>query len=345
MRRALLALLVLVLVGVVAAACTTFDFPAPTGAADGSVDAGSPSAYLDPKDAASFCAQLFRCPRLADAVALSIALPVDLPSSPLGFSACMDWVAGPIDPERLGLASQRGLLSNVASATTCEAAGAALPVQPADAGTTCGLTCADSTELESCSPEGGAFVLPCGPPYFGSDAGCLVYDAGAVCVNTGACTAGLSCSMDQTTLHDCLPPGYSTFVSYDCTLTARVCASLDKSGNLADCVLPGDNTAPCPLHDKRDACDGTSVLACAGGLAAQTEFDCAAVGRHCAVSTADDARCVASTDTCTPFDATQNVCSGTSITVCIGGVPSSFDCSTIGLGCVAGGANQTSHCG
>jgi hypothetical protein len=351
MRRVLLA--VLVLVGLVAAACTAFDFPAPATASsdagpeatlpEATVDAGGPSTYLDTNDAALLCAQLFQCPHLADAIALSIALPLDTPTT-LGFSACMDWVAGPLDPGRVGLAEQRALLAAVAAAPSCEAAGAALPVQPADAGSTCGLTCAEPTVIASCTPEAGTFLVPCSPPYFGQAGACFADDAGALCVNTGACKTGLSCSTDQTTLLDCLPPDDNTFVSYDCTLTGRDCAVLSKSG-LADCVLPGHNTAPCPLHDRRDACDGTSVLACAGGLTAQTEFDCFAVGRTCAISSAGDARCVATTDTCTPFDPGQNQCSGTKITVCIGGAPSSYDCSAIGKSCVAGGANQTAHCG
>jgi hypothetical protein len=218
-------------------------------------------------------------------------------------------------------------------------------VQPIDAGSTCGLTCADPSDLASCTPEAGTFLVPCTPPYFGQPGACFAADAGALCVSTGACSAGLSCSADDKTLIDCLPPTNATFVSYACTLTARSCAVLSKSG-LADCVLPGHNTAPCPLHDRRDACDGTSVLACAGGLTAQTEFDCFAVGRTCTVSSAGDARCTAPTDTCTPFDADQNQCSsGTKITVCIGGAPSTYDCAGIGKSCVAGGAGQTAHCG
>jgi hypothetical protein len=254
----------------------------------------------------------------------------------------MDWVAGPIDPERLGLAQQRSLLAAVAAATSCQAAGAALPVQPADAGSTCGLTCADPTALSTCTPEGGAFVLPCAPPYFGQTGACFAADAGALCVTTGACTSGLSCS-DVSTLTDCLSTA-NTFTSYDCTLTARQCAPASKT-SLADCVLPGHDLAPCPAHDRRDACDGTSVLACAGGLTAQTELDCSAVGRTCMTSTAGDARCVGAGDTCTPFDAAENQCAGTTIHVCIGGAPSSYDCAAIGKSCVAGAAGQTSHCG
>jgi hypothetical protein len=339
------------------AACTAFDFPPPSaGSSDAAVDApladvtidavdaGSPSAFLDPADAARLCSLLFQCPHLDDAIALSIALPVDTPSSPLNFSACMDWVAGPIDPGRLGLAQQRALLAGVAAAGDCATAGAALPVQPAASTGTCGLTCATTSALATCSAAEGTFVLPCQPPYFGQTGACFATDAGALCVSTGACPAGLSCSADTTTLVDCLAPGNATSVSYDCTLTARQCAAITKNG-LADCVIPTHNTAPCPLHDARDACDGTSVLACAGGLTAQTEFDCSAVGRTCQVSTAGDARCVSATDTCTPFDPDQNQCSGTAIQVCVGGAPSSFDCTSIGKSCVTGGPGQTAHCG
>ncbi|MGD0524101.1 MAG: hypothetical protein ABSE49_03090 [Polyangiaceae bacterium] len=358
MHRALVALLVLP--GVAVTACTTFDFPAPstapsdaaatdatlTGdAPDAPVDGSSPpAAYLDTDDAARLCSLLFQCPHLDDAIALSIALPLDDPS-PLNFAACMDWVAGPIDPGRLGLMPQRALLSAVAAATSCAAAGAALPVQPATTGSTCGLTCPTGSELSTCSADAGTYVLPCQPPYFGQAGACFATDAGATCVSTGSCPTGLSCSSDETSLIQCFPPGYATFVSYDCTLTARQCFVQAKGGGLADCVIPGHNTAPCPLHDRRDACDGTSVLACAGGLAAQTEFDCNAVNRTCRISSALDARCVGAADKCTPFDTGENACSGTMITVCIGGVPSSYDCSSIGKSCVAGAAGQTAHCG
>jgi hypothetical protein len=356
MRRA--AFVLLVLPGAVGAACTAFDFPPPAVApadASSSSDAtlvdgpaaegGASTSYLSTDDAARLCTLLFQCPRLADAIELSIALPLDTPSSPLGFSACMDWAAGPVDPNRIGLASQRQLLAAVASASSCTAAGAALPVQPADGGTTCGLTCADSTDLASCTPEAGTFVLPCTAPYFGQAGACFADDAGALCVSTGACAAGLSCS-DVNTLRECLPPGNATFTSYDCTLTARQCAPLAKNA-LADCVIPGHNTAPCPLHDRRDACDGDAVLHCAGGLFAETEFDCTAIGRTCSASnSAGAARCVhAAGDTCTPFDAGQNQCSGTTITTCIGGSPVSYDCHGIGKSCITGGPGQTAHCG
>lgn len=267
---------------------------------------------------------------------------------PLSFSGCINWVAGPINPTRTGLAAQRALLAAVAATTTCDAAAAALPVRPTDAGTgaTCGLACADKADMLSCTPEAGTFVLPCSPPYFAVEGGvCLSDDAGlAGCVTAGACQTGLSCA-DTNTLRECVALTIEAYASYDCTLTGRQCATISKN-TLADCVVPAHNTAPCPLRDRRDSCDGTSVLHCAGGLLAQTEYDCSAAGRSCSESNkAGVARCVGPGDACTPFDDGQSACTGAKIQVCIGGSPVSYDCGAIGKTCVAGGAGQTGHCG
>jgi len=321
-------------------ACTAFDFPAPSGAstdaapdAPGDVDAGLPvSQLLSLSDAARFCAQLFRCPRLDEATELSIALPV---ATPLGFSACMDWVAGPIDPARVGLTTQQGLLKAVALAGSCDAAYGALPVRPVDAGV-CVTACPDSTDLQTCARDAGAFLLPCAPPYFGQTGTCYADDAGVgLCVTGGPCTLGRSCT-DPGTLADCFSAKLSLFSTYDCTLSGRQC-------HTTDCVAPGHSAAPCPLQDVRDGCDGPSVLHCAGGLSAQTEIDCAAVGRGCSTSNAAGvARCVAAGDTCTPFDADEGQCSGSAISLCVGGVKQTFDCASQGMQCVPG---PPGHCG
>ena len=331
-----------------ALACTTFDFPRPSDQpADSGADAqadvadvGAPRTLLSVSEGALFCAQLFRCPRLDEAVELSIALPV---ATPLGFSACMDWVAGPIDPARIGLMSQQQLLQSVADAASCDAAYAALPVQPLDAGA-CAGACLDAGVIEACAKgDAGPFALSCAAPYFGQPGLCYADDAGvATCLSSGTCTAGLSCT-DTSTLVDCFSAKANAFTAYDCTLSGRQCTSLGT--RLADCVAPGHNTAPCPLQDVRDECDGTSVLHCAGGLLAQTEIDCAAVGRSCSTSNAASAaRCVGPSDPCTPFDPAINQCTGDSISLCIGGTPQSFDCSSQRLTCVSGSAGS-GHCG
>jgi hypothetical protein len=328
-------------------ACTAFDFPAPDNpASDAGSDVLTPApdgpastALLSVSDGALLCAQLFRCPRLDQAIELTIALPV---ATPLGYSACMDWVAGPIDPARIGLSSQQGLLHAVAVAASCDAAYAALPVQPLDAGT-CTGACLDAAVLESCAKgDAGAFSVSCGYPYFGQPGACYAEAGVATCLTAGTCTNGLSCT-DPSTLVDCYSSQLGAFTAYDCVPSGRQCMSLGTY--LADCVAPGHNTAPCPLQDVRDECDGTSVRHCAGGRLAQTEIDCSAVGRSCSTSNAASAaRCVGPGDACTPFDPDVDQCSGNSISLCIGGSKQSFDCSSQKLACVPGSAGS-GHCG
>src|SRR5271166_6505396 len=132
--------------------CTAFDFAAPGNPApDASVDAASDADAMDgspPTDggapgllslaqAAQVCSLIFECPRLASAIDASLVIPLDFPSTPLNFSGCMDWLAGPIDPARVGLAQQRTVLVAIAQARSCQAAYQACPIQPVEAGTTC----------------------------------------------------------------------------------------------------------------------------------------------------------------------------------------------------------------
>ncbi len=114
-----------------------------------------------------------------------------------------------------------------------------------------------------------------------------------------------------------------------------------------DCVSPGKLAPPCPARGVDDRCDGTSVLHCAGGVLAETEFDCSATHQTCNQAGGGVARCVGASDACTPFltDGTVNVCSGSTISLCVGGQRTSFDCSQIGLSCQPDTNTQTAHCG
>jgi hypothetical protein len=337
-------------------ACTTFDFPAPDeGPADATTEptsadarlegeAAAPTSLLSVSDAGNLCARIFECPRLADAIALSTGLPLDTPSSPLSFSACMDWVAGPINAARIGLAELRSILQSAAYAASCDAAYLAMPVRPlVDAGARCAQACLDLTDLLACEADAGAYAIACAPPVFGARGLCIMPDSGpALCVSTGGCTRGLSCP-NASTLRDCFPK-QNSHTDTDCTLTGRQCATL--GANLADCVVPPMNTAPCPVRQRLDDCDPSykdRVRHCT--LQAQTEIDCAAVGRTCTTGNAAHvARCASPSDTCTPFDRGQNRCSGDAISICVGGVPQSFDCKSVMRTCVPGDATHTAHC-
>jgi hypothetical protein len=367
MRRVVAAV---VLVAGGAIACTTFDFPPPSGATsadasseasvdatvhvDAGTDGGTQTPFLDVADAASLCTLIFECPRLAQAIEASLVIPLDTPSVPLNFSGCMDWLAGPVDPDRVGLKQQQTILSDISGRLTCAGAYSASPVHPVEAGGSCLATsCSDPNDFETCSPEAGAFMVECDAAVFGPPADgvqrCAVDDGGtAVCLAGPPCPrAGLSC--DDNTLIDCygVPATKHAYSTYNCALSGRACIS---GGGAADCVVPGKLASPCPDGKPDDECDITggvnAVKHCAGGLLAQTEFDCAAVGRTCSTASGV-ARCVGPNDACTPFDPDENQCSdgGSSISVCIGGVKSSFDCGLIGKACIKGDALRTGHCG
>jgi hypothetical protein len=354
-------------------ACTTFDFPPPSGAAgddagptdattsadvtaDASPDTGAPS-FLDVTTAARLCALTFQCPGLAAAIEASLVIPLDTPTTPLNFSGCIDWLAGPVDPGRVGLTQQRTILQTIAGQPTCAGAYASCPAQPASTSTPCTVDgCADS-ELLSCT-SAGSFAITCGAPLFSATGSCVLSQVSGVglCVTEGTCSSGLSCAgagNPAPTLVDCYKDGDS-YTAYDCTLSGRECDEAAEGD--PDCVAPGKDTAPCPDRLARDACDtgGTSVIHCAGGVLAETELDCAATGRACS-TTSGVARCVdPSTDQCTPFlmDGTVNACvaldaggPATAISLCIGGRKTSFDCASIDLSCQPSTDTQTAHCG
>lgn len=351
-----------VLAGLGLGACTTFDFAAPSGVAPDDatatdattdVDSGAdanPTTLLDPTTAAKLCALTFQCPGLAQAIEASVVYPVATPPTPLNFSGCMDWLNGPIDPNRVGLATQRQILESIAGVSGCSAAYAASPVHPVapfDAGGTCTTLTATCSgpDLETCF-TGGTFTAACGAPLFDQPGSCVVPALSdvAICVTKQACSPGLSCSgSGDPTLVDCYKDGLS-YTAYDCTISGRTCLN----AGAADCVVPGKLAAPCPDRGADDGCDGTSVKHCVGGLLAETELDCAAVGRVCSTQSGV-ARCTSSTDQCTPFDSNGdvNACGdgGSTISLCIGGRKTSFDCSSIGLSCIPASDTQTGHCG
>ena len=129
---------------VVAPSCTEFNgvsaaddaspFPTYDGGddVDSAIQDGAPadgplpgSGYLSTSDAARACARIFGCPLLASSIVESIVVPADGQN----FSLCMDWLAGPIPPDRVGLAEQTQALACVSKTATCQAAGACLQVE------------------------------------------------------------------------------------------------------------------------------------------------------------------------------------------------------------------------
>ena len=123
----------------------------------------------------------------------------------------------------------------------------------------------------------------------------------------------------------------------NCALAGHVCDK-DPQTNATDCLT---DTSVRLCQDFGSDCDGTSVAVCDDY--SLSIFDCAAMGGTCAKQ-AGDALCKRATDNCTPFDATINVCNGSSISLCIGGKPVSFDCARVGISCKPGTVEMSAHC-
>jgi hypothetical protein len=336
-----------------AVACTTFAFPAPTGSSpdassdgnptDGSAgDGGATTSFLDVTSAARVCSLTFKCPQLAAAIEASLVIPVATPATPLNFSGCVDWLAGPISQNRPGLLEQQQVLTAMASAATCEAAFTPLGLQPGDAAVCTLLSCAGA-DLETCTPASGPLLSACGAPQYSEPGTCVTTTAASLCMSPvlpvgQTCVFGASCPTPAI-LDQCHTSGTS-HTEYNCALSGRQC-----SAAAGDCVGLNKTTPPCSSKlDSYDGCGTTSVVHCVPGLLSETEFDCRAVDRDCSTASGA-ARCVGANDTCTPFDSTVNTCSGTSVNLCVGGSKVSFDCASIGQACQPESGSQTAHCG
>ena len=334
------------------ASCTIFDFPRPSDAPP-----SLPAGYLDMPTAGRFCAQVFRCPEVAHTITQALAIPLDIPTSVLGFSSCMDWVAGPMDPNRPGLMQQQTILEQVANASSCDSAATAVPVQQiAEAGVPCPnaalpeqVFCLDEGTFGVCDTKLGTFAAGCNSALFGTTPQtCFSTDGGGVlsgyCLSTTTgCTLGKTCP-DHVTLRECLPAHLAT--DYNCALSGRVCAAPPNMVG-ANCVVQNASEPPCVDGGSVDDCDMSSVRHCS--YIEQTEFKCDAVGFVCSASNDGHVpRCAPEAGAqCNPFDVQQNVCAGDKISVCIGGRQQSFDCTSIGLHCMpaTNGGAFTAHCG
>jgi hypothetical protein len=361
--RASAALLVGVAVAIAAAAgsCTTFDnvtLPADDAGFDATNDTGlppppadageageaeagpPPPGYLSVPDAARVCSTVFKCPQLASSILQSSAVPVD----PVNYALCVEWLAGPVPADRVGFAVQAQTFSCIAQATTCAQAGSCLSLENLDPGDP---RCADAgaDAAERCADDGGTvmrcadgYVLHCGSAYYGPGSQCMQGDDGTHWCSTGKnCNVQISCIG---TLLDYCGAGSNLHESVNCAFDGYTCdtASNDDSG------LPGCNTGNLykPCSNAGTSCAGDVVDVCDGYTI--SEFDCASMGARCS-ATNGPALCVRPGDACTPFDADENVCTGTSISLCVGGQKQKLDCASLGLSCVPGAGAASAHCG
>ncbi|MGH7328551.1 MAG: hypothetical protein ACREJX_09400, partial [Polyangiaceae bacterium] len=199
----------------------SLDGTSDTGEASNPIDAGG--GFLTLEDAVKFCVNAFNCPNLATSVLESIDVPVDVQH----FSSCVDWMAGPLPPDRTGVATTAQFLKCAADATSCSAAGDCVWLDLVDT-TDPRCTGVDSGPLDeagfdpgTCSPDGGDVlfckgspsVFHCSNAYWGAGTKCgTASDQSHYCYLTGPCGVDTDC--DGSVLSYCSTGGRR--VSYDC---------------------------------------------------------------------------------------------------------------------------------
>jgi hypothetical protein len=164
--------------------------------------------------------------------------------------------------------------------------------------------------------------------------------------STASCTgalafgcAGNACS--GTSAIECAPAGTRMLDrGFDCAgYGAGKCAGID--GGLV--CAPGTGAPSCAA-DKLPACDGTTASSCAGGR--EIRVECTLIGLPCDVSEPISsfdpaAACIKrGAGACTGAD----VCNGDTLQSCGRGTTHELNCSNVGLGKCAIGANGRAAC-
>lgn len=306
-------------------------------AEEGGPDAAASQSYLSLSEAAKACTRIFECPNLANSILWSMAVPVD----DLNYSLCLHWLAGPISKERVGFALQSDVFACVAEATSCPEAAACVWLEILSPGDP---RCADAGDggQELCANDGGTVVrcaydyaLHCNSAYYAPGATCLAgKDDWKGCGLGQNCSGVTSCVGPMLTYCavDTLKYGINcSYSGYGCGFETDSGLPCVPEEGFVECSIPGASRC---ANDKAWICDGLF----------ESAFDCGSMGFEC-TSTQGATRCEPPSAACTPTDATQNVCNGSSIDVCVGGQATTFDCASIGLGCVPGAQGKSAHCG
>lgn len=334
---------------VAGAACTTFDGLVAAGPdASTAADAAQPDAqtdgpspppgYLGAAEAARVCSTIFRCSLLASSIVSSISVPID----PTNFASCMDWLSGPLPSDRVGVAIQAGMFHCVAKAATCQAAGECLPIEDVAPGDP---RCADAgaDAAERCADDGGTvlrcagqYALHCGSAYYAPGSRCLQgVDKSHWCGLNTNCVTATQCV--GSLLDYCGSPS-NLHEGINCAAAGLTCG-IDKEAGAPDC-LTSTTVEQCPAVGTD--CAAEAVTVCDGYQL--SKFDCGALGGTCSKK-GGPPHCVRTSDTCSPYDGTMNTCTGTKISLCVGGAPASFDCASIGQACKPGAGALSGHCG
>jgi len=325
----------------IVASCTIFDgldAGAPdagdAGTSDVALLPGEQPGYLSLADGVAFCSNVFACPNLQLTTEFSIDVPVDSNR----FSSCVDWVSGPLPQDRNGHDVTAAVLQCAAEAKSCNEAGGCFweeiidPGDPRCAGRDAGPlgTCGDDAgSVYFCGPA--PTILHCENNYFQPGTTCIYDDGGAPWCNTVPCGA-TACIGDRLTY--CAIDGVQ--VNLNCAMGGFTCG-YDSKENYDDCLTNGARKKCSALSI---SCTGTTAEICDGVFA--SDYDCATYGGSC--DQANFPRCKRPNEACTPYDGDVDVCMGSSITLCVNGAKTNFDCSSIGKTCVAASGGQSGHC-
>jgi hypothetical protein len=260
---------------------------------------------------------------------------------------CQGFDAAAHDPAVL-LGNDNGPISEeltcIEAASDCASMAACLTV-PASAAAACHGT------QSVCS---NGYAVECGgPPIGGKTPGSNCAGAGLVCAedSNGAACGSASCdpattrpTCDGDNVVTCSEPG-GALTTMSCkgmigtacsgsssggsscqTLVADTCAVVNGT---AQCVGSG---AACDASKGGNTCNGTSIVACAGGKTAS--FDCSleSPDATCQVQSDGSAQCVGTGTQCTAE--TPETCANGVITYCMWGTKTTVDCKAYGLsGC------------
>ncbi len=315
------------------------------GTSDGSTldapfDSGQAVSYLTLDVAAALCTRFQSCDYLSDSIQDSMGIPV-LATETQNFSACVDALAGPLPPKRPGIALQSLVLGCVVNATSCLAAKACLSYEDLD---TTDSRCAGKGNDELCSGtdyelcDYGA-IFHCGnAAYVGSQ--CINNkDAGPECVKDNTCPVNSTCSTPTVSDYCTNLGGHAQF---DCSIYGDYCdIAHDDAGPFSDCFqAAGEEQAGC--DEDKTTCDAKNRVSVCGG-AVISVYDCTALGETC-VAGASSVSCVPPGAECNPSSAGINVCTGDSLSICVGGVKSTIDCTQYGAFCKSPGVGINSYC-
>jgi hypothetical protein len=291
------------------------------------ISAGGPR-FVTKEQAAIVCTRARTCPELATSILISNSVPIDTAN----YSACIDWLAGPLPANRVGVDRQAAVVACVASANGCAAALACLStnaIGPSDP------LCADASGAAYCTDDGGTAVVCNGVPgavavhctstSFGPGDRCVALPGnGAICGHALA-DGGCPSACNQGVLTSCDVPGIAS--TYDCASQGYECVAQTGASTCAT----GSDVVPCSAFDV--SCFHGSVGVCDGSEL--SVFDCSAAFGTCVPTDGGTPRCTRPGETCTSDDPTMNQCVGTTISLCVGGEATTLDCAALGMACAS----------